>query len=180
MHARAVALAAGSVLALTVAAPGSADLSANQVVRLGRGMATWRIGMPLRTEPGLVRSERHRENDGPGCTAPPASASRIDYYRGIRLSWSFYGRKTALAEVATSRAGDRSGVGFEIGRSTFRQVRSRYRSAAISRNHVGRYALGRVELVVYQRTGYESGKYLEYWFDARGRLVAIATGVSGC
>ncbi len=147
---------------------------------LGSGMSIWRIGMPLTVEEDLVRSERHPENDGGGCTAPPTLSSRIDYYPGIRVSWGFYADETSLEEVATTRKGDRTAVGFIVGRSRLRQVRARYPKAPIFRRNLGRYALGRVLLLVSQRTGYESSKSMEYWFNARGQLTGLATGVSGC
>jgi hypothetical protein len=177
---RSLCFFAVGLLALAGGGLSLAQVPRNQAVFLGKGMSSWRIGMPLRTDENLIRFERHPGNDGSGCTAPPVLSSRIDYYPGIRVSWGFYDGETALEEVATTRKGDRSAVGFVIGRSRLRHVRVRYPNASIHRKNLGKYALGRIELVVFQRTGYESGKYLGYWFNARGQLVAIATGVTGC
>ena len=168
-------------IALCVSVPAAgAELAPNQTFFLGRGVPHWRIGTEFRTEPDLVRFERHPKNDGGGCVAGPVLASRIDYYPGVRLSWYFYDGHRSLLEVATRRSGDRSAVGFVIGQARFRQVRARYPRADVVRRKLGRYRLGRFELVVYHRTGYESGRYMEYWFRADGVLAALATGESGC
>jgi hypothetical protein len=152
-------------------------------VRFGRGIGTWRIGMSHRTAPGLTRSERHPERDGPGCTGVPQLASRIDYYPGLRLSWDFWRegarRRSALTEVATTRGGARSDEGFVIGKARFADVRARHRRAQVWGGS-GRYKLGARVLLRYRKTGYESGLRMEYWFGRSGVLTAIATGASGC
>ena len=48
------------------------------------------------------------------------------------------------------------------------------------RTHLDRYALGRIELSAFRATGYESGKSMDYWFNAGGLLVGLATGIGGC
>jgi len=63
-----------------------APLAEAATITLGRGVGPWRLGQKLRVAPGLVRSERSPQNDGPGCDLGPPSASRIDYYRTLRLS----------------------------------------------------------------------------------------------
>jgi hypothetical protein len=58
---------------------------------------------------GLVRFERYPGNAVPGCVAGVGSATRIDYYRGLRVAWrSGEGGRLYLIDVATTRAGDRS------------------------------------------------------------------------
>jgi hypothetical protein len=42
------------------------------------------------------------------------------------------------------------------------------------------WSFGTSELSVYQQTGYESGRYLDLWFNRNAVLVAIAAGASGC
>jgi len=150
------------------------------VMRLGRGIASWGIGRRRRIGRDFLRTERHRGNDAGGCIGGPEQASAIDYYAGFRVS-SVKGRRGRfiVVDVATNRAGDRSSDGFVIGQTRFRAVRSKHPRAYVSRQG-SRYALGRRSLSLYRPTGYESGKYLTYWFDGQGMLVALQTGVSGC
>ena len=157
-------------MALLVAGTAAAD-----TIRLGRGLGPWTIGMRLKTAPGLQRTERHPERAGPGCTLGAATAPRIDYYPGLRLSW----QNGRLTNVATRRAGDRSGDGFTVGTSRFPAVRKAHPRARISRR-AGRYNLGRTALVIVRKTGYEAWKDFTYWFDARGVLRALETGEGGC
>ena len=168
MTRRALVAAIGAALAITPCA-------AADTIRLGRGIDGWRIGMPFRTAAGLVRSERHPENAGPGCTLGPRTASRIDYYPGLRLSW----QNGRLSDVATTRAGDRSGNGFVIGRARLAAVRRVHHRAELSRRREP-YALGRTSLTVFRRTGYETWKLFVYWFDGAGVLRALQTNVGGC
>jgi Tol biopolymer transport system component len=149
------------------------------VMRLGRGVAAWKIGARRRVRRDFLRSERHRRNDLGGCVAGPETASLIDYYVGFRVS-SVKGRRGFIVfDVSTSRAGDRSSHGFVIGQSRLRSVRARFPRALVSRRQ-SRYVLGKTSLWVYRRTGYESSEYLAYWFDGQGMLVALQTGESGC
>jgi Tol biopolymer transport system component len=149
------------------------------VMRIGRGVPSWKIGMRRRAGQDFLRSVRQRRNDGSGCVGGPELASMIDYYAGFRVSSNKGGRRFIVGDVATYRAGDRSSDGFVIGQSRFREVRARHPRAYVS-GRGSRYALGRRSLSLYQRTGYESGKYLVYWFDGQGMLVALQTGASGC
>lgn len=150
------------------------------VMRLGRGIASWKIGKRRRIGRDYLRTERHRKNDRGGCIGGPEQASFVDYYAGFRVS-SVKGRRGRffVVDVATNRAGDRGPDGFVIGQARFRAVRSKHPRAYVSRRS-SRYSLGLKSLSLYQSTGYESGKYLIYWFDGQGMLVALQTGVSGC
>jgi hypothetical protein len=173
------------VIALVVVAwpAASAAPQAGETIRLGRGIGPWRIGQALAVQSGLLRTVRFPKNYGPGCTLGPETASRIDYYPGLRLSWSGVGvpsiERPFLSDVATTRRGDSSGDRFVIGRSTLRAVRAAHFRARIEPGR-GRYALGRTSLTVSRRTGYESWKYFTYWFDRAGRLTALQTGSGGC
>jgi hypothetical protein len=166
-----------------VCSAGVAAAQDGETIQLGRGIGLWRIGQDLVVRPGLLRSVRYRKNDGPGCTLGPETASRIDFYEGLRLSWSGVGvpwiKRPFLSDVATTRIGDRSGNGFVIGRSTLRAVRATHFRAQLRRPR-GRFALGRTSLTLSRRTGYESWKYFTYWFDRAGRLRALQTGAGGC
>lgn len=184
-----VALKTIPLIVVLVAAVLAADPAAGAgtrppplVVRLGQGAGPWRLNMPLTIRSGLLRSERHRENDQGGCIGGPVQASRVDYYAGLRVSWIFFARKprSALVEIATTRRGSRSGDGFAIGKATFAAVRRAHPNAFVARRDLGPYALGRTRVGVYRKTGYESGQYLDYWFDRRGVLAGLSTGLSGC
>ena len=122
--------------------------------------------------PGLLRSQRYRKNDGPGCSRGPETAARVDDYRGLRLSWSGLGvewiKKPYLSDVAASRPGDCSGDGFVIGESTFRQVRAAHARGDVTHPR-GRFALDRTALTLTRRTGYETFNYFTYWSDRAGR-----------
>ena len=177
-RASALALAAASAAVLLSASGVSAG-----TIRIGRGIDAWRLGQKLELAPGLVRFERHRENDRYGCDLGPRTASRIDYYPGLRLSWRGLGSPASLylMDVATTRAGDRSATGFVIGQSRLAQVRARHPSARLSRpGHRDRYALGTAALTLTRATGDETWDDLTYWFDAAGKLVAIQAGAGGC
>jgi hypothetical protein len=154
-----------------------------ETIRLGQGLGSWRIGQRPVVRPGRVRSERFPANDGPGCSSGPETASRIDYYPGVRVSWSGFRvpwiKGGFLSDVATMRAGDRSGDGFVIGESTLRAVRAAHFRARVARPR-GRYVLGRTALTVHRRTGEEAFSYFTYWFDRAGTLTAMQTGVGGC
>jgi hypothetical protein len=159
--------------------PGEAE-----VVRLGRGMGVWRLGMQYRSRPGLRRVIRRPRHFGTGCIAGAVLASRIDYYAGVRVSWNFWrdqrGRlRSILVEVASTRPGDRSDDGFVIGKSALASVRARH-SKHFERHPPSTYRLGRTLVMRFRKTGYESGEYVDYWFNAGGRLVALASGISGC
>jgi hypothetical protein len=117
-------------LGLIVATLVVAGTAAAGTISLGRGLGPWKLGQRYVLGAGLVRFERYPANAGPGCVAGVGSASRIDYYRGLRVAWrSGVGGRLHLIDVATTRAGDRSGDGFVVGSSLFRQVRRRHPSA---------------------------------------------------
>jgi hypothetical protein len=171
-----------AVVALACSAASAAPQDGS-TIRLGRGIGPWRLGQDLVVRPGLLRTVRYPENDGPGCTLGPETASRIDWYRGLRVSWSGVGvpsiKRPFLSDVATTRRGVRSGNGFVIGRSTLRAVRAAHFRARVERGR-GRFALGRTSLTVSRKTGYEAWNYFTYWFDRAGRLAALQTGAGGC
>ncbi len=76
---RAVFAASIALLATGTAAAGT--------VTLGRGLPPWRLGRGFVLRAGLVHLERYRGNAGPGCVPGVGSATRIDYYRGLRVAW---------------------------------------------------------------------------------------------
>jgi hypothetical protein len=86
-----------------------AAAAAAGTITLGRGLGPWRLGQHYVQRAGLVRFERYPGNAGPGCVAGVGSATRIDYYRGLRVAWrSGLGGRLYLIDIATTRAGDRS------------------------------------------------------------------------
>ena len=169
-------VAALLLMAVLLAAPVAGAVT----ITLGRGVGPWRLGQKFERAPGLLRSERHPGNDGPGCDFGPRTASRIDYYRTLRLSWRGLGpRKLYLIDVATWRTGNRSGDGFVIGRSRFGEVRRAHPKAALS-FPAGRFKLGRTALTLIRKTGPETWVTFTYWFNRRGRLIALETSAAGC
>ena len=145
------------------------------VMQLGRGLGPYRIGMPRTIFGGLMKAIRHRENDAGGCSGGFLQDSFVDVYRGVRLGYliAFDGR-TYLDTIATTRPGDRTSLGFVIGKSTLLQVREAFPKLKVSRH------LGGSTLSLYHRTGYEAGAHLRYSFNATGTLVRLETGVGGC
>lgn len=109
-----------------------------------------------------------------------SAARRIDYYRGLRVGWyPDVKGKLRLVDVATQRAGDRSGDGFVIASSTRGAVRRRHVGATFGYGG-GQFALGATSLTVFHRTGKETFTELVYWFDARGVLTALEAFAGGC
>jgi hypothetical protein len=149
-------------------------------MRLGVGLGPIRIGGRRVVYGDLFRTERRRENDQGGCSGSPPQDSFVDYYDGRRLGYIFsFGGSTFLDDIATTRIGDRTSVGFAIGHATFAQVRRRYPRAEVL--HVrARYFLGATQLRITVTTGEESWKELTYSFDRRGRLIELETAVGGC
>ena len=148
---------------------------------IGRGVGVWRLGQHYAKRPGLVRTVVVRGNDGPGCVFGAGSASRIDYYRVIRTAWRSVGGKPGqyLIDVATMRAGDRSGDGFVIGSSSLGEVRRAHPDAVLGHRR-DRLALGAASLTRTRRAGKETFRALVYWFDAGGTLSALETYTGGC
>ena len=143
-------------------------------------MAPWTLGQRYAQHGGLVRSERFPGNVGPGCVPGVSAASRIDYYRGLRVAWRSGPRKQLyLIDVATSRAGDRSGDGFVVASSTRAAVRRVHPGARFAYGK-GPLALGATSITVLRRTGKETFSTLVYWFDARGVLTALEAFAGGC
>ncbi len=109
-----------------------------------------------------------------------SAARRIDYYRGLRVAWyPDVKGKLRLFDVATQRAGDRSGDGFVVASSTRGAVRRRHPGATFGYG-TGPFALGSTSLTVFHRTGKEAFTELVYWFDARGVLTALEAFTGGC
>jgi hypothetical protein len=143
-------------------------------------MAAWRLGQRYVQRPGLVRAERLSSRYGPGCVPNVTAATRIDYYRGLRVAWfPGVGGKLHLIDVATQRAGDRSSDGFVIDVSTRNEVRRAHPSSALAYGK-GRLALGATSITVFRRTGKETFTTLVYWFDARSILTALEAFAGGC
>ena len=112
--------------------------------------------------------------------AGPASASRIDYYRGLRVGWRPGPAKhPRLFDVATSRAGDHSADGFVIGVSRLGAVRAGHAGIPVPTGR-GPLSLGARSLTLTKRTGKETFAALVYWFDTRGLLTALETYAGGC
>jgi hypothetical protein len=173
----AAALVAAALFAAALAGAGAA---AAGTITLGRGLPPWRLGQHYMQRPGLVRFERYRGNAGPGCVASVGAATRIDYYRGLRVAWrSGVGGRLYLIDVATTRAGDRSADGFVVGSSPIRQVRRRHEGARFAYGK-GPLALGAMSLTLFRRTAKETFATLVYWFDARGVLTALEALAGGC
>jgi hypothetical protein len=169
-------LAAAVAAAVLVAVAGAAA----GTVTLGRGLPPWRLGQGYVQRSGLVHVERYRGNAGPGCVSGVGSATRIDYYRELRVAWrSGVSGRLYLIDVATSRAGDRSGDGFVVGSSLGAQVRRRHAGASFARGS-GPLALGATSLTLFRRTGKETFVTLVYWFDAGGVLTALEAFAGGC
>lgn len=154
-----------------------------QVARIGKGIGRWRIGRGYRSTPELIRSVRYPRNASPGCLLGPWDATRIDYYPGMRVSWT----RDFLFNVATTRAGDVAWDGFAVGKARLSQVRGRYRKARVfdyrrvgNQSRYTRFNLGTRSLSVTRRTGYESWSALTYWFDRSGVLRALESSVGGC
>lgn len=171
-----------NVLQLVIPAPPTP----RQVARIGKGIGSWRIGRGYRSTPELIRSVRYSKNASPGCLLGPWDATRIDYYPGMRVSWT----RDFLFNAATTRAGDVSSDGFAIGKARLGQVRARRPKARVfTGSQYGRFVyprpptrfnLGARGLGVTRRTGYESWASLTYWFDRRGVLRALESSVGGC
>jgi hypothetical protein len=150
------------------------------VMRLGVGLGPLRIGARRVVYGDLFRTERHRENDKGGCSGSPPQDSFVDYYDGRRLGYVFSFRgPTFLDTIATTRIGDRTSVGFAIGRARLAQVRRRYPHAQVLHLR-GRYLLGATQLRISMKTGDETWKELTYSFDRSGRLIELETAVGGC
>lgn len=171
------AAGAGVILALL----GAAGSAAAATITLAKGLPTWRLGQTYVRRPGLVHSEGAFRRYSPGCVANASFATRTDYYRGVRVGWfpDFRG-KLRLVDVATERAGDRSGDGFVVGASTRGAVRRRHPGAAAAISAGGPLALGASSLTVFHTTGKESFATMIYWFDARGVLTALEAFAGGC
>jgi hypothetical protein len=143
-------------------------------------MAAWRLGQRYVQRPDIVRSERQKDRYGPGCVPNVSAATRIDYYRGLRVAWfPGVGGRLHLIDVATQRAGDRSDDGFAVDVSTRGAVRRRHLGASVAYGK-GPLALGATSITVLRRTGKETFATLTYWFDARGVLTALEAFAGGC
>jgi hypothetical protein len=100
------------------------------------------------------------------------------------VSWNVWrdqrGRlRSILVEVASTHPADCSDDGFVNGKSTLASIRARH-SRHLDRDPRSGFRLGHTLVTRYRNTGYESGEYMDYWFNAGGRLVALASGVSDC
>jgi len=150
-------------------------------ITIGKGLGPWTLGQTYVKRPGLLRTERHPQNSGPGCVAGPPTASRIDYYRTLRLSWRRAGasRGVYLIDIATTKRGDRTRDGFVIGRSRLRGVRRAHPNSTLS-HRSDHYRFGPSVLTLVRSTGPESWVSMLYWFNRRNVLVALETSASGC
>lgn len=153
--------------------PATGPRLAKATLRFGKSLGIWRLDMRRVVVRGLKRTEVH-ESPEP-CTGPPSSASLIDYYPGLRLSW----KGDVLGQIATTVRGVRDQFGFRIGKSTLAQVRSRNPKQAVRHVKPSRYAFGSTVLRVSRKLGVESFLFEDYWFNRSGRLIAIETGFSG-
>jgi Glycosyl transferase family 2 len=174
-------LSRASVALVAAAALAFVPVATAATMIMGKGIDPWKLGQRYVQRPGVVRVERHPENNRPGCSLGPRSASRIEWYRGLRLSWRGLGADKGLhlIDVATTRQGDRTGDGLTVGRSRLAAVRRARPNGTLSYS-VDRYRLGRTLLTVVRSTGEESWISMLFWFDRRDVLVALETGESGC
>jgi hypothetical protein len=176
------ALAVFLVLAVACTAA-SAALARPATIRFGVGTERWKLATAGYVRgAGLVGSRRFKLNEQHGCPQGPGTASIVDTYRdGQRVSWRAVGDDPRLhiIDVATTRKGDRTGEGFAVGTSTIADVRRRHPTAAVL-HPIGVLALGRTLVSITRVTGYNSWIDLGYWFDRRGRLVALEVDAGGC
>jgi hypothetical protein len=154
----------------------NADASqTGMTMQLGRGLGPYRIGAERRDHAGLIRTIRQPRNDSGGCSGSFDQDSFVDVYPRLRLGYIFtFKGDTYLDTIATARTGDRTSLGYTIGKSSFADVRGRYRTARVSRHLGGR------TLTVFHQTGYETWAYLRYSFNATGALAGLETSVGGC
>lgn len=172
------------VVAVGLAGLAAADAAARPAtIRLGVGTERWKLATAGYVRaPGLVRSRHFKLNEQHGCPQGPGTASIVDTYRdGQRVAWRAVGDDSRLQiiDVATTRRGDRTGEGFTVGTSTIADVRGRHPTAAVL-HPAGILALGRTLVSITRVTGYNSWIDLGYWFDGRGRLVALEVDAGGC
>jgi hypothetical protein len=173
---RALAVALTASL-LAAAAAGAGDAG---TITMGRGIGPWQIGRPYLKADRLVHSERFPENAGPGCIVGVRSATRIDVYRTIRAAWRQGVRgRLYLFDIATTSAGNRSGDGFVIAKSRLVAVRRAHPKATFGYGR-GELALGASYVKSVRRIATERYTSYTYWFDARGVLTALETGITGC
>jgi hypothetical protein len=169
-------------LALACAAAGDA-LAGPATIRFGVGTERWKLATAGYVRgAGLATSRRFKLNEQHGCPQGPGTASIVDTYRdGQRVAWRAVGDDSRLQiiDVATTHKGDRTGEGFAVGTSTIADVRRRHPTAAVL-HPAGILALGRTLVSITRVTGYNSWIDLGYWFDARGRLVALEVDAGGC
>lgn len=169
--------ALAAALAAGVIAGGVADAA---TITVARGIGAWTLGRQYLRGSGLVRSQRFPDNSGPGCLIDVTSATRIDYYRTIRTAWRAGARgRLYLFDVATTRAGNRSGDGFVIAQTKLAGVRRAHPKAAFGYGK-GEFALGASFLRSMRKVASERFAEYTYWFDARGVLTALETGNIGC
>jgi hypothetical protein len=163
------------LIAVVLLLPATAFAAGGDTMQLGRGLGPYRLGMQRVEHPGLIRTVRQQQNDAGGCSGAFQLDSYIDVYPGLRLGYVLgTGRKAYLDVISTTRAGDRTSLGYAIGRSTLSDVRRRYPHLRLRRH------LGGSTLTVVHRTGYESGENLTYSFNAADRLAGLSTSVGGC
>jgi hypothetical protein len=174
-----------SALVLTAAAALAllAQPAAAAVLTIGRGLGdTWRLESQYRLDRGRSRTVHYAVNDGNGCPQGPGTAARVDWYRGgVRVAWKVYGSGAGLRliDVATTRRGDRSPEGLVVGRATFSEVRRRLPKAKLMHPE-GSLVLGPTMLSITKVVGYDNWVDYAFWFDRRGRLVALETDRGGC
>ena len=129
-----------------------------------------------------MRTRHFGVNANNACPQGPGTAARVDWYRGgVRVAWKQYGPSPALRliDVATTRRGDRSPEGFVVGRSTLAQVLKRLPKAKLMQP-AGSLILGATLLSITKVTGYDNWVDYGFWFDVKGRLVALETDRGGC
>ena len=177
------ALVLGLVVAGAAAAVSLPAVERAATIRFGVGTERWKLATAgyVRGN-GLVGSRRFKVNEQHGCPQGPGTASIVDTYRnGQRVAWRAVGGdgRLQIIDVATTRTGDRTGEGFAVGTSRIADVRRRHPTAAVL-HPVGVLALGSILVSITRVTGYNSWIDLGYWFDARGRLVALEVDAGGC
>ena len=160
-----------------------AQPAAAAVLTIGHGLGrVWVLSSLYRLDAGRSRTVRYAINVNNACPQGPGTAAVVDWYRdGVRTSWKAYGPdpRLRLIDVATTRRGDRSPEGFVVGRSSLRAVRARVPRAKLMHPE-GSLILGPTLLSVTKVVGYDNWVDYGFWFDRRGRLVALETDRGGC
>jgi len=149
----------------------------NRVMRIGRGIGSWRLNQRVVRRPGFLRSSYHDETKPLStCRRSFRDAPRVDRYGdGIMLAWT---EENRLVGVRTTLRGDRSEEGFVIGTSRLSSILARHRGLRVEGSDWLSSAHMRMLVVPKQlATGTAEIRYL---FDSSGILFALETSERRC